>query len=412
MNIIQVQKAGYNTLFWKRIIKESIKSVWSQKSRSFLTSLGIIIGAATVILVIDFGEGAKLDIAKQFSNLSVTTIFVNAPSNSEGIESKLSYEDAEAIKQKSDNITLIVPVISGKAAVTAATNTEQINIVGTSLDFKDLSNLSFSKGSFFSESQENDKKKVVVLGSTAAETIFGNTAEDIIGQKITINKKAYEIVGIIAEKGGSSGPLSIDESIFMPFKVAERYALISGGKMTLNASAKDLKSIDIAMDDIGQILREEHNIKPGGIDDFKLKDMGSNVVAAKESAQTMAILLSSIAAIVLLVGGIGIMNVMYINVTERTKEIGLRKALGAKNKQIMLQFIAEALVISLFGSSIGLLLGLSIYPIAINMGAKIVHVWWGVFVAMGFSLSIGVFFGYYPAKKAANLDPIEALRYE
>jgi putative ABC transport system permease protein len=386
--------------------------VWSQKSRSFLTSLGIIIGAATVILVIDFGEGAKLDIAKQFSNLSVTTIFVNATSNSEGVESKLSYKDAEVIKKDAKYISLVAPVISGKAAVTAENNTEQINIVGTSVDFKGLSNLSFSKGNFFSDIQETSKKRVVVLGSTAAETMFGDASPDVIGQKLMINKKTYEIVGIITEKGGSFGPLSIDESIFMPFTVAERYALSSGGKMTLNVSAKDLASIEPAMTELSQILRDEHNIGSSGVEDFKLKDMGSNVVAAKDSAQTMAILLSSVAAIVLLVGGIGIMNVMYINVTERTKEIGLRKALGAKKKQIMLQFIAEALVISLFGSLIGLLVGIGLYPLALNLGAKVVHVWWGVFVAMGFSISIGVFFGYYPAKKAANLDPIEALRYE
>jgi putative ABC transport system permease protein len=198
----------------------------------------------------------------------------------------------------------------------------------------------------------------------------------------------------------------------MPFTVAERYALSAGGKMTLNVSARDLASIDLAMAELSVILRDEHNISASGVDDFKLKDMGSNVVAAKESAQTMAILLSSVAAIVLVVGGIGIMNVMYINVTERTREIGLRKALGAKKKQIMLQFITEALIISLFGSLVGLLLGMGLYPLALSLGAKVVHVWWGVFVAIGFAISIGVFFGYYPAKKAANLDPIEALRYE
>lgn len=399
-------------MYWKRAIRESIKSVWSQKARSFLTSLGIIIGAATVILVIDFGEGAKLDIAKQFSNLSVTTIFVNAPANSEGTESKLSYEDADAIKKKAEYINLVAPVISGKAPVTAQNTTEQINIVGTSVDFKGLSNLSFSQGDFFSDDQEKNKKKVVVLGALAAETIFGETSPDVLGQSLIINKKSYEIVGIITEKGGSFGPLTIDDSIFMPFTVAERYALSAGGKMTLNVSARDLASIDLAMAELSVILRDEHNISASGADDFKLKDMGSNVVAAKDSAQTMAILLSAVAAIVLVVGGIGIMNVMYINVTERTREIGLRKALGAKKKQIMLQFITEALIISLFGSLVGLLLGMVLYPVALSLGAKVVHVWWGVFVAMGFAISIGVFFGYYPAKKAANLDPIEALRYE
>ncbi len=396
----------------KRLVREAFRSIWAQRARSFLTSLGIIIGAATVILVIDFGEGAKADIARQFSNLSVTTIFVNAPSNSEGVKSKLSYDDAEAIRGQAQNIAHVAPVLSGKTNVVYKNTLEQATVVGTSVDFQKLSNLTLASGVFFSAEQESAKKRVVVLGATTAENLFGADAASQIGQSVMINKKQYQIAGILDEKGGSFGPITIDESVFMPFKAAERYALAGGGKMNINASATDLKTIDAAMGEIATILKDEHNISPGGVEDFKLKDMGSNVVAAKESARTMALLLSAVAAIVLVVGGIGIMNVMYINVTERTREIGLRKALGAKKKHIMMQFLIEALVISLLGSIVGILLGLALYPLAANAGLKIVHVWWGVLVAFGFSLGIGVFFGYNPAKKAANLNPIEALRYE
>ncbi|MEO8104747.1 MAG: ABC transporter permease [Candidatus Saccharibacteria bacterium] len=396
----------------KKLVQEAIRSIWSQRGRSFLTSLGIIIGAATVILVIDFGEGAKADIAQQFSNLSVTTIFINAPANSDGTLSKLSYKDAVVIKEKAVHISDVAPVLSGKVAVTAGSMSEQINVVGTSVDFAKLSNLAYSAGKFFDQDQEDSKKRVVVLGATAAETLFGENSTTAVGQSIKVNKKTFEVIGITNEKGGSFGPISIDESIFMPFTAAERYALADGGKMTVNASAKDLASIEIAMGEISSILRDEHKLPAGSIDDFKLKDMGSNVVAAKESTKTMALLLSSVAAIVLIVGGIGIMNVMYINVTERTREIGLRKALGAKKKQIMAQFLVEAAVISLVGSLVGVALGLALYPVAGHFGMKIVHAWWGVFVAIGFSLSIGIFFGYHPAKKAAGLNPIEALRYE
>lgn len=396
----------------KRLLREAFRSIWAQRARSFLTSLGIIIGAATVILVIDFGEGAKADIARQFSNLSVTTIFVNAPSNSEGVKSKLSYEDAAAIREKATNIAQVAPVLSGKTNIIYKNTTEQATVVGTSVDFQKLSNLTLASGSFFSAEQESAKKRVVVLGSTTAENLFGTDAAAQVGQSVMISKKQYQIVGILDEKGGSFGPITIDESVFMPFKAAERYALAGGGKMNINASATELKTIDTAMTEIATILKDEHNIPPGGVEDFKLKDMGSNVVAAKDSARTMALLLSAVAAIVLVVGGIGIMNVMYINVTERTREIGLRKALGAKKKHIMMQFLIEALVISLLGSIVGILLGLALYPLAAGAGLKIVHVWWGVLVAFSFSLGIGVFFGYNPAKKAANLNPIEALRYE
>lgn len=396
----------------KRLIREAFRSIWAQRARSFLTSLGIIIGAATVILVIDFGEGAKADIARQFSNLSVTTIFVNAPSNSEGVKSKLSYDDAEALRTQAQNIAHVAPVLSGKTNVVYKNALEQATVVGTSVDFQKLSNLTLASGAFFSAEQESAKKRVVVLGATTAENLFGTGAASQVGEDVMINKKQYQIVGILDEKGGSFGPITIDESVFMPFKAAERYALAGGGKMNINASATDLKTIDAAMGEIATILKDEHNIAPGGVEDFKLKDMGSNVVAAKESARTMALLLGAVAGVVLVVGGIGIMNVMYINVTERTREIGLRKALGAKKKHIMMQFLIEALVISLLGSIVGILLGLALYPLAANAGLKIVHAWWGVLVAFGFSLGIGVFFGYNPAKKAANLNPIEALRYE
>lgn len=399
-------------MFKKRLLKEALSSIWSQRGRSFLTSLGIIIGAATVILVVDFGEGAKASIAKQYSNMSVTTIFVNAPSSSEGSGTKMSYEDAEVIRDKAEHISGVSPVLSGKVNVTNGTTSEQINIAGVSTDFEKLSNLQFMEGTFFTSTQESSKNRVAVLGSAAAELMFGENTTGFVGQKITINKKSYEVIGIISERGGSFGPLSIDESIFLPFPVAEKYALSTAGKMSINASATNLESIDVAMEEIGSILREEHNIPVGGVDDFKLKDMGSNVLAAEESASTMALLLSSVAGIVLIVGGIGIMNVMYINVTERTREIGLRKALGAKRKQILAQFLTEAVVISLFGSVVGVFLGMGLFPIMTNLGLGVVHAWWGVFLAVGFSLTIGIFFGYHPAKKAAELNPIEALRYE
>ncbi|MCK4635842.1 MAG: ABC transporter permease [Candidatus Moranbacteria bacterium] len=401
-----------NSLFYiqKGILKLSWKSLFKNKARSFLTSLGIIIGAATIVLVIEMGVGASAKIEEQYSNMSVTTILVNAPST-DGKKSKLSSDDIDSLLE-SKNIYQAVPQLTGKVQVSGGENSFQTGILGSFPEVKEIISLELQSGRFFNQEEEDDHKRVAVLGATVAEELYGDVNADVIGETINIGKKQFEIIGIAKYKGGSIGPVSVDESIIMPYSSSYRYALGKSGKFNLNLQAENVDVIDLAMEDTGKILRKEHNIRLGTPDDFRLRDMGANVQSAKDSARTMSLLLGSVGFIVLLVGGIGIMNVMHIIVKERTKEIGIRKAIGAKKFYIMLQFLLEAVILSTFGAFVGLFLATGIFYILKIYGLDIIFVWWSYLLSTFFTIGIGVFFGYYPSVQASKLKPIDTLRYE
>lgn len=386
------------------------KSLWSNKSRSFLTSLGIIIGAATIVLVIEMGSGASAEIEAQYSNMSVTTILVNAPST-EGQLSKLDVSDIEKLVA-SEYIDKGVPQLTGKMETVGGGNSFQAGILGTFVAFSEIANMELSRGRFFTQEEEDEHLKVAVIGATVAEELFGDSAADVVGEQIVVGKKPFEIIGVAKYKGGSIGPTSVDDSIMMPYSSSYRYVLGKNGRLNLNLQATSVENIDLAMEEAGKILREAHGIRPGMTEDFRLRDMGVNVQAAKESARTMSLLLGSVGFIVLLVGGIGIMNVMHIIVKERTKEIGIRKAIGAKKFYIMFQFLAEAVILSSFGALIGLVLATGIFFILQSYDLNIIFVWWSYMISTIFTISIGVFFGYYPAVKASQLKPVDTLRYE
>ncbi len=394
-----------------KTIELAWKSLHKNKFRSFLTSLGIIIGAATIVLVIEMGAGASEKIEEQYSNMSVTTILINAPSGADGNRSKLSDEDIDALLM-SENITNAVPQLSGKMQVTGGDNSYQSNIVGTTSGFTDIASIEMSSGEFFTDEDEDDHTKVVVIGATVAEELYGDRNAKVVGEDIMVGKKQFEIVGVAAYKGGSIGPTSVDDSVMMPYSSAYRYALGKSGKFNLNVQAADVDVLDLAMEDAGNILRKEHNIRVGMTDDFRLRDMGANVQSAKDSARTMSLLLGSVGFIVLLVGGIGIMNVMHIIVKERTKEIGIRKAIGAKRIYILLQFLFEAIILSAFGAIVGIIIATGLFYILAGYGLDIVFVWWSYVLSIFFTVAIGVFFGYYPALNASRLKPIDTLRYE
>jgi len=391
-------------------LKLAWRSLTKNKARSLLTSLGVIIGAATIVLVIEMGSGASAQIEEQYSNMSVTTILINAPS-ADGKKSKLDVEDADELK-KSENISLAVPQLTGKVQVSGGDNSYQAGILGSFPEFVEIVNLEMNQGRFFNQEEEEDHIKVAVLGATVVEELYGAQDAEVIGETIVIGKKQFEIIGIAEYKGGSIGPISVDDSIVLPYSSSYRYVLGKSGKFNLNIQATNVDVINLAMEDAGVILRESHGLKAGMVDDFRLRDMGANVQSAKDSAKTMALLLGSVGFIVLLVGGIGIMNVMHIIVKERTKEIGIRKAIGAQKSHIMLQFLLESIILSVFGAVIGLIMATGIFYILKAYGLDIVFVWWSYGLSTLFTVSIGVFFGYYPAMQASQLKPIDTLRYE
>ncbi|MDP1884345.1 MAG: ABC transporter permease [Candidatus Moranbacteria bacterium] len=399
--------------FWYkqlRIAGLAWRSLRNNKFRSFLTSLGIIIGAATIILVIGLGKGAGEKIEAQYSNMSVTTILINAPST-EGQPSKLDITDIGKLME-SEHILKAVPQLTGRVEVSGGENSFQAGVLGTSMDFFSMANMEMHKGRMFTQAEEDNHEKVVIIGATVAEELYGSRESDVVGEQIVIGKKPFEIIGVARYKGGSIGPVTVDDSVIMPYDSSYRYVLGKNGRFNINLEARDVDSIEVAMEDAGKILRESHNIGSGMMEDFRLRDMGANVQAAKDSARTMSFLLGSVGFIVLLVGGIGIMNIMHIIVKERTKEIGIRKAIGAKKYHILLQFLLEAVILSFFGAAVGLILATVIFFILKNYGLDIVLVWWSYGVSLVFTVGIGVFFGYYPAVKASQLKPVDTLRYE
>ncbi|OFW32751.1 MAG: hypothetical protein A2074_04310 [Candidatus Aquicultor primus] len=395
---------------FKKRIALAVENILANRTRSILTSLGIIIGTATVIVVIAIGLGAQEAIARQYSNLSVTSIFINTGPSV--VTTRLSAKDADAIMEKSPSTARVAPHLIGRLSASMGTVTAQASIVGATPIYKDVANIELRYGRFFTEEEVEGNDRVVVLGPTVTEDLFGDSESNPVGEFIRINGRNFEVIGAAKFKGGSVGPVSLDESIFMPFTVAQKQVLGASTRVSLNADAKSVDVVGKAVEEITTILRDEHRLPPSVSDDFRVRDMGSNLKSAQQSSHTMTILLTGVAAIVLIVSGIGIMNIMLVSVTERTREIGIRKAIGARRKDILSQFLIEAVLISLFGGIVGVLIGVGTVPLANYASIEAIQSIWGIVLAFLFSILFGVFFGYYPAQKAAKLDAIVALRYE
>ncbi len=388
----------------------AFESLLANKTRSLLSMLGIIIGVSTVIAVFAIGQGAQNAVDEQFAGLSAKSIIV-MQTGGRSVSSKLSINDVRIIKEESKYIESATGILQGSSAVSYGLIDGSYTVVGTDLDFFTISKLELSSGRIFTDEEKKDR--VAILGSDVYEKYYSE-GEDPLGTSITVGGKKLEVIGVFKETGGNLGRLSKDESIYIPYETVASAILGSGGsQIMLTLEARSIDNVSLAVEEITEILREEHGLKATAEDDFRIFDAGSMVSAAQESATLMSTILTLVAAITLLVSGIGIMNVMFVTVAERTKEIGIAKAIGGKQGDILTQFLLESIILSMLGGVIGVILGQIAIPIItkLNIMAMTSSVM-GPVLGFSFSVLVGITFGFYPALKASRLDPVDALRSE
>ena len=401
--------------------KESFLMAWASlianKMRSILTMLGIIIGVAAVIALVSIGNGVKQDIQNSISSLGSNLLMVmpGAPRTpgvrpSAGSMKSLKVSDYEAIS-KLDGVKAASPMTSGSYVVIYQNKNWTTSVSGVSYNYLDVNNWSMKSGRFLSEKNVQNRERVAVVGKTVVKNLFGD--EDPVGAEIRVKNIPFRIIGVLNSKGSGAMGNDQDDMVIIPYTTAmERVEGVDYLRM-IYVVGKDENGIDRLQSDIENLLRVRHGIKDTNLDDFNIQNMNSIMETMEETTGTLTLFLGAVAAISLVVGGIGIMNIMLVSVTERTREIGVRKALGATYNVIVTQFLIEAVVISLMGGIIGIALGIGASKlIGMASGMSTVISIPTIVMSFAFSMAIGLIFGIYPARKAAKLNPIDALHYE
>jgi putative ABC transport system permease protein len=400
------------------LIKVAIQSILKNKLRMFLTMLGIMIGVAAVIVMVAIGSGAQSTIQKQVSNLGTNMIFImpgasgqGGVSQGAGTFNRLTLQDAEKLKRESTLLAAVSPVtFTGTQAISAQGNW-RTRVNGVSTDFQTIRDWPVSSGMFFSDSDQRAMRKVAVIGNTVAQNLYPGM--DPVGQQIQVRDVPFKIIGVLSTKGQQFGGQDQDDVIIVPYTTAQARLNnnVRIGMILANTSSPE--DIPGAMDEMRAIMRESHKIADGEDDDFTIRNQDELAEVAQGTTKVMSALLAAVASISLLVGGIGIMNIMLVSVTERTREIGIRMAIGARGSDVLTQFLVESVVLSLFGGLIGIVLGfIGAAVLGRLTGWNTITPPGAVLMAVGFSAAVGVFFGFYPARQAASLNPIQALRYE
>lgn len=400
------------------LIKETIWALTGNKVRSSLTILGIVIGVASVITMVAIGQGSQKSIEERIQSIGSNLIMIYPGSQSSGMVrgargggQTLKVDDADAIKDEVQGIKGVAPEISGRYQVTYKGNNTNTRVLGVTPEYSSVKNVEIENGIFVTEQYMKKSSKVAILGPTVAEDLFGESV-DPIGSTIRINTIDFEVVGVTVSKGGS-GMNNSDDAIYVPMSTSRHFLSGTEYVTTINVAAESQDSMTSVQEQITNLLIKRHNKSEDDVD-FSIMNQTDIISTATSITNTFTILLSSIAGISLLVGGIGIMNMMLTTVTERTREIGLRKAVGIKKAYINLQFLAEAIMLTFIGGAIGVFLGWIasiVIPIFYSSLATEISMF-SVLLAFGVSAGVGIIFGFYPARRAASLSPIEALRYE
>jgi putative ABC transport system permease protein len=396
----------------------AFRALRRNKMRSVLTALGIIIGVAAVIAMVGIGNGAKAQVEAQIASLGQNVILIfSGSTTSSGIRTgwggagTLKMEDAEAIRREVSGVTAVSEEVPSNTQVAAGNQNWFTRVLGESADYFDIRQWALAEGAPFTPQDVRSANKVCVIGRTTATQIFGN--DDPVGQILRIKNVPFTVTGVLTAKGLSAQGSDQDDVIVMPYTSAMKR--VSGGTTlrNINVQVADANQLPAAQQQIISLLRQRHNIRAGKDDDFTVRGQQEIADMATAQSKTMTVLLGAIAGVSLVVGGIGIMNIMLVSVTERTREIGTRMAVGAHGSDILMQFLIEAVSLSSVGGLIGVVLGVGAsqflawkfqWPTLISISS--------IVIAFLFSAAVGIFFGFYPARKAAALDPIEALRYE
>ena len=402
------------------IIRIAFRALVRNKMRASLTMLGIIIGVSAVIAMVSIGQGAQASVQAQIAGIGTNLLFVSAGSqNQGGVRSgtgdsgtnTLTVEDLEAVRREVPTVSMVTPAVNTRSQLIFGNQNWNTQIQGVSEQYPEIRKWTVQDGSFFTDLDVRSAARVIVVGQTIADSLFPGA--DPVGQTVRVKDLPFRVVGVMARKGQDAQGRDQDDTAFAPYTSVQKKILGSPRVQIAYVSAISQDATYTAQMQISELLRQRHKLGPSEANDFTVRNMTDIAEAAEETNSVMTILLASIASVSLLVGGIGIMNIMLVSVTERTREIGIRMAIGARSSAVRTQFLIESVVLSLTGGFIGILLGLGLsFAIPSFLGWPTLVSTAAVIGSVVFSAAVGIFFGYYPARKAASLDPIDALRYE